>query len=71
MEDDTIVSQENVCICKVCRHGLAIECIDVKCQCCGKASHSMILDGIEGFMPAQGAKSHNEHESAEVVDVRH
>lgn len=68
MENDTIVSQENVCICKVCRHGFAMECVDGRCQCCSKASHSMILDGMEGFMPAQVTKPHNKQELAEVVN---
>lgn len=71
MENDTIISLETVCTCKVCKHGLAKECVEASCQCCNKASHSMVLDGMEGFMPAHETKPPIKQELAEVVDVGH
>jgi hypothetical protein len=44
---------DSVCTCITCDHGLVRDCIKVKCTCCKEASHSMILDGIEGFPPTK------------------
>jgi poly(3-hydroxybutyrate) depolymerase len=41
------VSLENVCTCKDCNHDYARDC--TVCTCCEPGSHSMVLDGIEGF----------------------
>jgi hypothetical protein len=54
MKGDT-VSLETVCTCKVCNHGRAVDCLKDKCQCCSKTSHSMVMDGIEGFAPKMGS----------------
>jgi putative phosphoribosyl transferase len=43
------VSLENVCTCKDCNHDYARDC--TICTCCKPGSHSMVLDGIEGFDP--------------------
>lgn len=45
------VSREDLCTCKNCNHDLARDCAKSKCQCCSKSSHSMVIDGIEGFPP--------------------
>ena len=50
-----VPSFDSACTCKICNHGLARHCIKVDCNCCNKkdsSSHSMVLDGIEGFAPA-------------------
>jgi putative phosphoribosyl transferase len=44
-----VVSPENVCTCKDCNHDYARNCDS--CICCTLDSHSMLLDGIEGFGP--------------------
>ena len=47
-------SFDSACTCKICNHGLARDCIKVNCNCCNKedsSSHSLVLDGIEGFAP--------------------
>src|SRR5918999_1899892 len=44
-----VVSPENVCTCKDCNHDYARDCDS--CICCTLDSHSMLLDGIEGFGP--------------------
>ena len=46
------LSYDNACICKLCNHGFARNCIKANCNCCNNrdnSSHSMVLDGIEGF----------------------
>jgi putative phosphoribosyl transferase len=42
-------SLENVCTCKDCNHDYVSDC--TVCTCCEQGSHSMVLDGIEGFAP--------------------
>jgi hypothetical protein len=42
---------ESVCTCKRCKHGLARDCVKSECRCCKKENHSMVMDGIEGFLP--------------------
>jgi hypothetical protein len=42
---------ESVCTCKECDHGLARDCAKSGCRCCKKENHSMVMDGIEGFLP--------------------
>jgi hypothetical protein len=41
---------ESVCTCKKCSHGLARDCVKSGCKCCKMENHSMVMDGIEGFM---------------------
>gem|GEM_PF-6812502 len=43
-------SLETICTCKICNHGLARDCLSADCACCSKISHSMVMDGIEGFL---------------------
>jgi hypothetical protein len=45
------VSFDSVCTCKICNHRFAKNCIAPGCDCCMGTSHSMIMDGIEGFAP--------------------
>jgi hypothetical protein len=45
------VPYENICTCKRCDHGLARDCVKLGCRCCKKENHSMVMDGIEGFLP--------------------
>jgi len=55
IDQDTLgvdpTSFENVCTCKACNHDLARDCFKVKCRCCTIENHTMIMDGIEGFVP--------------------
>jgi hypothetical protein len=46
-------SLDTVCTCQSCNHGIARDCLKVKCICCKDYNHSMVLDGIEGFPPTQ------------------
>ena len=43
------VSRDTVCTCQECNHGLARDCIKLKCTCCKADTHSMILDGMIGY----------------------
>ena len=43
------VSRDTVCTCQECNHGLARDCIKLKCGCCKSDAHSMILDGMIGY----------------------
>ena len=45
---------DSPCTCKVCNHGLARDCMKSDCNCCSSLTHSMVLDGIEGFPPTEG-----------------
>lgn len=45
------VSPESICTCKICDHDLARDCISGDCSCCSGSNHSMVMDGIEGFLP--------------------
>lgn len=38
------ISLDSVCTCKACNHDFALDC--VKCTCCSKGTHSMVLDGM-------------------------
>lgn len=49
---------DSICTCKTCdNHRLTRNCIDAKCVCCTESNHSMILDGIEGFIPEEVKKA--------------
>jgi hypothetical protein len=41
---------DSVCTCVSCDHKITSECIKASCSCCRDINHSMVLDGIEGFM---------------------
>jgi Zn finger protein HypA/HybF involved in hydrogenase expression len=41
---------DSVCTCRSCDHKIASECIKSNCSCCKGTDHSMVLDGMEGFM---------------------
>lgn len=45
---------DSPCTCKICNHDLARDCIKSDCNCCSSVTHSMVLDGIEGFPPTEG-----------------
>ncbi len=51
VSDAEEVPFQSVCTCKICDHGLARDCVKSGCKCCKKESHSMVMDGIEGFLP--------------------
>jgi putative phosphoribosyl transferase len=42
-------SLENICTCKECDHDYATDCMS--CECCEPGTHSMVIDGSEGFDP--------------------
>jgi putative phosphoribosyl transferase len=42
-------SLENICTCKECDHDFATDCVG--CECCEPGTHSMVMDGMEGFDP--------------------
>ncbi|HEX7033833.1 MAG TPA: hypothetical protein VF172_12615 [Nitrososphaera sp.] len=50
-EPEEVVPFENVCTCKGCKHDLARDCAKSGCMCCKRQDHSMVMDGIEGFLP--------------------
>jgi hypothetical protein len=41
-------SRDAICTCKTCNHEIARDCLKSDCNCC--KDHSMIMDGIEGFV---------------------
>jgi hypothetical protein len=41
---------DSTCTCRSCNHKITSECIKSTCSCCKAADHSMVLDGMEGFM---------------------
>ena len=43
-------SRDAICTCKSCNHEIARDCLKSDCNCCKEADHSMIMDGIEGFV---------------------
>ncbi len=51
ISDAKEVPFESICTCKMCNHDLARDCIKSGCRCCRIESHSMVMDGIEGFLP--------------------
>jgi hypothetical protein len=59
----SVVSPENICTCKDCSHDYVRDCDS--CKCCTPDSHSMLLDGIEGF----GAKRKEEPVHVPVVPL--
>jgi hypothetical protein len=42
-------SLENICRCKECDYDYATDCMS--CTCCEPGTHSMVMDGMEGFEP--------------------
>ncbi len=43
------ISRDTVCSCKNCNHGLARDCLKLRCTCCKKYDHNMVLDGMIGY----------------------
>ena len=41
---------DSICTCRSCDHKISSECIKSNCSCCKGTDHSMVLDGMEGFM---------------------
>lgn len=41
---------DSACTCSACDHKIATECLKSNCSCCKDGDHSMVLDGMEGFM---------------------
>jgi hypothetical protein len=44
---------DSICTCKTCSHNQAVDCINAGCNCCKGSNHSMVMDGIEGFLPEE------------------
>ncbi len=44
------IPRDAICTCKSCHHDFFRDCVKSTCTCCVKDEHSMILDGIEGFL---------------------
>ena len=44
------VALDSICTCKICDHDLARDCISGDCSCCSGSDHSMVMDGMEGFL---------------------
>jgi len=55
---DNKIGRDTACTCKECDHGLARDCLKIKCECCNQESHSMILDGIVGLAPISKRHGH-------------
>ena len=51
MHGTNAVSLDAICTCKECDHDKAVDCVSAGCNCCKGTSHSMIMDGMEGFLP--------------------
>jgi hypothetical protein len=51
--DMDAVSFDSICTCKTCSHSLARDCINAGCICCKESNHSMVMDGMEGFLPEE------------------
>jgi hypothetical protein len=43
-------SRDSICTCKTCNHQIARDCLKSDCSCCKGTDHSLIMDGIEGFV---------------------
>ena len=52
------LSRDTICTCQKCNHDMARDCMKIKCMCCNKASHSMVLDGIVGFANTSKRQGH-------------
>jgi hypothetical protein len=64
--DAEFPSFDSACTCKICNHGFARDCIETNCTCCNKedsGSHSLVLDGIEGFVPTRTKPSDSKRET--------
>lgn len=59
---------DSLCTCKICDHRLTRNCVEESCTCCGKNDHSMVLDGIEGFV-ADNEKIRNQGSANKSVDI--
>ena len=44
---------DSICSCKVCNHSVATDCVNTGCSCCDRSNHSMVMDGMEGFLPEE------------------
>ena len=44
------IPRDAICTCKSCHHDFFRDCVKTSCTCCVEDEHSMILDGIEGFL---------------------
>jgi hypothetical protein len=49
-QDRSYPSRDAICTCKTCNHEIARDCLKSDCSCCNEIDHSMIMDGIEGFV---------------------
>lgn len=49
-QDSSYPSRDAICTCKMCDHEIARDCLKSACICCKETDHSMIMDGIEGFV---------------------
>ena len=49
-QDHSHPSRDSICTCKACNHQIARDCLKSDCSCCKETDHSMIMDGIEGFV---------------------
>ena len=47
------MSTDYICTCKICNHGVANQCLRTGCSCCKVENHSMVMDGVEGFIPSR------------------
>ncbi len=64
------ISLDNVCTCQSCNHGLARDCLKVKCICCNDYDHSMVLDGIEGFPSTQNQNKNVTDSNQDIVEEK-
>lgn len=63
-------SLDSICTCKTCNHSLARDCMGAGCNCCKGSSHSMVMDGIEGFAPYRPAKKRDALKSQAALALR-
>ncbi len=62
-QDHSHPSRDSICTCKTCNHEIARDCLKSSCSCCKEADHSMIMDGIEGFVST--SKKHELNRNSE------
>jgi hypothetical protein len=60
-KDDIVSWVDAICTCNICsNHDTSRKCIEFGCKCCTVENHTMIMDGMEGFVkPSNGNEKPN------------
>jgi hypothetical protein len=65
-QEHSYPSRDAICTCKTCNHEIARDCLKSDCSCCKETDHSMIMDGIEGFVST--SKKHRLNRKSDLLD---